>query len=505
MKLQVYPFHEAAGCKQMSKKIYDKDGKWVATETKGAFGAAVIKDRDGKVQNYLGKDALGNSVVQDKDGKVQAYRGQDALGNQILRDRDGKKSAYLGKDSSGNSVFRDTDGKITGYYDLGGNGKGGFFSTEKPSSNKGSSPSHSGWFQNPAGSSKPNSAYSDNSNHDPYTASINAAAERAANAPVYISPQERRLYKKDSSLFNWGLVFYGLPILYTLATLFIPSLPLSFTVMLTILTAGVFLGACFTSASDTAFEVIEVLVAVGIPSLFYVLRVGVCIGTHIDMRSDLLYSLLLKIGRMKAVYLGGPILFLIADLLGILLGKQWEKRIRKKMLSANAPTKLAFHELAGKHISVWLSAFSGLLFTMLAMLLWYIVLHWAMIEMFIPLLGRILPSAEDYFSNSLVQGVLITLIGTAAALPIAKKFLHFSHKIYPPKSGARYITIGLISLLLAVLFFIGWRNGTVPLIPASIQYRVGFDAWLSVAYGMAVYAWKFIASGLRLQNNSKHQ
>lgn len=489
----------------MSKKIYDKDGKWVATETKNTFGAAVIKDRDGKVQNYLGKDALGNSVIQDKDGKVQAYRGQDALGNQILRDRDGKKTAYLGKDTSGNSVFQDTDGKTTGYYDLGGNGKGGFFSTEKPSSNKGSSSGHSGWFQNPAGSSKPNSAFSYNSNHDPYTASINAAIERAANAPVYISPQERRLYKKDSSLFNWGLVFYALPILYTLATLFIPSLPLSFTVMLTILTAGVFLGACFTSAADTASEVIEVLVAVGIPSLFYVLRLGFYIGKHIDVKSELLYSLLLKIGRMKAVYLGGPILFLIACILGILLGKQWEKRIRRKMLSANAPTELAFHELAGKHISVWLSASFGLLATMLAMLLWYIVLHWAMVELFIPLLGRILPSAEDYFNNSLVQGILITLIGTAAALPIAKKFLSFSCKIYPPKSGVRYITIGLFSLLFAVLFFLGWKNGVVPLIPASIQYRIGFDAWLSVAYGMAVYAWKFIVSGVRLQKNSKHQ
>jgi len=142
---------------------------------------------------------------------------------------------------------------------------------------------------------------------------------------------------------------------------------------------------------------------------------------------------------------------------------------------------------------------------MLAMLLWYIVLHWAMIEMFIPLLGRILPFAEDYFNNSLVQGILITLIGTAAALPIAKKFLSFSCKIYPPKSGMRYITIGLISLLFAVLFFLGWKNGVVPLIPASIQYRIGFDAWLSVAYGMAVYAWKFIVSGVRLQKNSKHQ
>lgn len=489
----------------MSKKILDKDGNWVATETKGAFGATVIKDRDGKVQNYLGKDALGNSVVRDKDGKVQTYRGQDALGNQILRDRDGKKSAYLGKDTSGNSVFRDTDGKITGFYDPDGNGKGGFFSTDKPSSDKGSSSSNSGWFQNPSSHSNPNSANTFNNNHDPYTASINAAMKRAANAPVYISPQQKRLYRKDLSLFNWGLVFYGLPILYTIATLFIPSLPLSFTVMLTILTAGVFLGSFFVSASDTAFEVTEMLVEIGIPSLFYILRVGIYIGKHIDLNDELLYSLLLKIGRMKAVYLAGPILFLLVDILGKILGKQREKRIRRKMLSANAPTELAFHELAGKHISVWLSAFSGLLATILAMLLWYIVLHWAMVELFIPLLGRILPSAEEFFNNSLVQGILITLIGTAAALPIAKKFLHFSHKIYPPKSGARYITIGLISLLLAVLFFIGWRNGTVPLIPASIQYRVGFDAWLSVAYGMAVYAWKFITSGLRLQNNSKHQ
>ena len=116
----------------MDRKIYDKQGNWIATETTNSFGSRVIEDRDGKILNYLDKDFLGNDVVRDADQKVQYYKGQDALGNQILSDRDGKKSAYLQRDLGGNAVFRDLDGKTTGYYDLDGGGKGGFFSPDKP-------------------------------------------------------------------------------------------------------------------------------------------------------------------------------------------------------------------------------------------------------------------------------------------------------------------------------------------------------------------------------------
>lgn len=294
------------------KKIYDANGKWVASQTKNMFGTDVIKDRDGKTLNYLGTDLLGNRVIAGTDGKVQAYRTRDMFGRDVMRTPEGKRLGRLESDEAGGVAWVNDQGKKRGYAAPGKDGSPAFFADPPAKQSEDSS-----W----AASASPYSV--------PGYAELDAMYTGGTGLPYtgrrVLTPEQERLEKIKGRLFFLALLAHILPLVYAAAALFVKSLPLSYPGMLALLTAGLLLAYWLDAASDSSPSLMGNIFLLLLSSLVFLLLTVIRFGGDFSsLGRREIYEALLK----------GPACFLAAMVAGWGFGRVAGRRLENTILKA---------------------------------------------------------------------------------------------------------------------------------------------------------------------------
>ena len=272
----------------MDERIYDANHKYAGRRTKDCFGNDVIKDKNGKTVARCGEDMLGNKVVRDASGKVTGIFGQDLLGNSVVRDPDGKVKQRYGHDILGNEAVTDANGRVIGYIE-----------------NDRSAP---------AAPAVPAYTRDDDDERPAYTV--------GNGVRIYPrSTEEKAFYAATGRFILPAWAAFLLPALYCAAAIFVKKLPASPALLIGLLTAGIFLSSIFgrsgswTRSEQTGTFVTSVLL------FFAWFIVWTTYRTHWNAAER----------KELTVILGGPALFLIAELIGGAIGKAKHKSIRKRI------------------------------------------------------------------------------------------------------------------------------------------------------------------------------
>lgn len=271
----------------MDEKIYDANHKYVGRRTKDFFGNDVIKDVNDKVVARYGEDMLGNKVVRNASGKVTGVFGQDMLGNSVVLDPGGKVKQRYGYDMLGNEAMTDANGRVIGY-------------TESAN----------------VAQAAPSYPMDDDDDRPLY---------RVVNGrKIYPGSDrlEKALAKEVSKYLFPAYASYLLPALYCAAAIFVKQLPAFPALMIGLLTAGIFLSSLFGRAADIVgkgWQIGTFFISLLIYSVWFVVFTTYRTVWNVSEKEELI------------TILAGPVLFLLAELIGGLIGHGIYKSARKRI------------------------------------------------------------------------------------------------------------------------------------------------------------------------------
>lgn len=278
----------------MDEKLYDANHKRIGTRTKDAWGNDVIKDMNGRVVSRMGEDMLGNKVIRNSAGKTVGVYGQDMLGNDVIRDANGRVKARFGPDALGNDAVLDAAGRPIGYSEpVGGYSQNAY--------------AQSGYGQSAYGQS----AYGQS-----------AGYVRPAPRGYPKSKLEIAFEKAQSRWYAPAIIAYLLPALYCAAAIFVKALPASPALMIGLLTAGIFLSSlCGRAAGMTGkgWQVGTFFISLLIYFVWFVVFTTYRTVWNVSEKEELI------------TILAAPVLFLIAELIGGLIGAGINRSTRKRI------------------------------------------------------------------------------------------------------------------------------------------------------------------------------